>query len=539
MLKMLRCPTTHFVKSCVIHRFPSQICRRSFSALSFSLDSTNDETASSTSIDLMRRTHALESQYLSPLNLKVIGPLERKGGVDDRLTSLPFVFLLGNHSSGKSTFINHVLKRKVQDTGVAPTDDGFTVIAPGDKDLDQDGPALIGDPDLGFAGLRGFGPSLIQKTQLKVRSKVDIQNFMLIDSPGMIDSPANSVAGQSSSSSSHQDRGYDFPQVTRWFAERADVILLFFDPDKPGTTGETLSILTQSLVGLDHKLHIVLNKVDQFEKLHDFARAYGSLCWNLSKVIPLKDLPRIYTMYIPESQRLSSSSSSPVYSSSAQELQKEADKSIIKAALVELDSIKDEVVKEVFRAPERRVDNLITRLYDASRLLQMHASILEDVRAHFRREWWIKTGVVSVTLTVGTACTVSSVFAAAPISLQLLTAATTLASASGAQFFRYRSLAKLENQLTSESELTGFFKRKYSRHEDDAFVQALWKRVLPQLQHTMHTIGMYHLPKVTSKDLSGIEHVLNHDIPELRRIASPAEKSVAHQVANLFRSPSS
>lgn len=33
-------------------------------------------------------------------------------------------------------------------------------------------------------------------------------------------------------------------------------------------------------------------QVDQFSKMHDFARAYGSLCWNLSKVIPRKDLPR-------------------------------------------------------------------------------------------------------------------------------------------------------------------------------------------------------------------------------------------------------
>ncbi len=46
-----------------------------------------------------------------------------------------------------------------------------------------------------------------------------------------------------------------------------------------GTTGETLTVLTNSLTGMDHKLHIILNKADQFEKIHDFARAYGSLCW--------------------------------------------------------------------------------------------------------------------------------------------------------------------------------------------------------------------------------------------------------------------
>ena len=156
---------------------------------------------------------------------------------------------------------------------------------------------------MGFAGLRSFGPALIQKTALKIRKDVGI-NFMLVDSPGMIDSPTSHVmsSSQMHDASSNKnfivgqseisDRGYDFQQVTKWYAQRADVILLFFDPDKPGTTGETLSILTSSLLGMDHKLHIVLNKVDQFRKIHDFARAYGSLCWNLSKVIPRKDLPR-------------------------------------------------------------------------------------------------------------------------------------------------------------------------------------------------------------------------------------------------------
>ncbi|GMI27778.1 hypothetical protein TeGR_g456, partial [Tetraparma gracilis] len=217
-----------------------------------------------------------------PLNSSIRGPLEVNS---DKTTSLPFVFLVGNHSSGKSSFINYVLGRKIQTAGVAPTDDCFSIIAPGASDIDQDGPALIGDPDLGFSNLRHFGPSLIHHTQLKIRSGINSESFMMVDSPGMIDSPVTSSTTHLNSISRNtvMDRGYDFEGVVRWFAERADVILLFFDPDKPGTTGETLSILVNSLGGMDHKLLIVMNKADQFKKIHDFARAYGSLCWNLSK----------------------------------------------------------------------------------------------------------------------------------------------------------------------------------------------------------------------------------------------------------------
>lgn len=142
----------------------------------------------------------------------------------DRGTALPFVLLVGNHSSGKSSFINYVLGRPVQTAGVAPTDDSFTIIAPGPADRDQDGPALIGDPDLGFAPLRQFGPTLMHHTQLKIRTMTNNNgnsngdtggaagnNFIMIDSPGMIDAPANySGMLNAGESSRTMDRGYDF-----------------------------------------------------------------------------------------------------------------------------------------------------------------------------------------------------------------------------------------------------------------------------------------------------------------------------------------
>jgi hypothetical protein len=222
-------------------------------------------------------------------------------------------------------------------------------------------------------------------TNCQIRSQISTDAFMMVDSPGMIDSPVNrshydheyeggrgrsenmrsggppsDVWGRNSFQSAKMDRGYDFEGVVRWFAERADVILLFFDPDKPGTTGETLRVLTSSLPGMDHKLYIILNKADQFKKIHDFARAYGSLCWNLSKVIQRKDLPRIYTMCLPVQERYR-----------WQGYEAEHQVKSLGQGLQDLEATRDDVRAEVMKAPKRRIDNIITRLTDSVHMLQV------------------------------------------------------------------------------------------------------------------------------------------------------------------------
>ncbi|KAJ0410869.1 hypothetical protein ATCC90586_007905 [Pythium insidiosum] len=503
-------------------------------------------------IRLMQKTSQLESQVLLPLNERLLGPLDRKNK-EEKLPSLPFVFLLGNHSSGKSTFINYLLQREVQSTGVAPTDDGFTIIAPGSEDIEQDGPALVGDPDLGFSGLRGFGPALIQRTQLKVRKGIQA-NFMLVDSPGMIDSPkslhaaplggyyGSSPASMSLASNNWRgtgsglhgapspspfkessDRGYEFPEVVRWYAERADVILLFFDPDKPGTTGETLSILTSSLVGMDHKLHIVLNKVDQFKKIHDFARAYGSLCWNLSKVIPLKDLPRIYTMCIPVKRT---------------EQGEATTENGLGASLRDLDAMRDEVVNEVIRAPGRRVDNLITNLYDSSRMLQMHASVLEDIRQRYSRDKWRRAALTASAVVGGNALAGAAVFSGAPVEFAASVSVLSLLAGAGLLWNNSKALDQLQRDLLHEDTLNEQFRRRYGRQlaEGDEYVLSLWKRVLPALQVSMHTLGFNSLPKIKPSELEAIENILSKEIPALRRQCAPSDTSLAHKVAQMFRS---
>mmetsp|Transcript_10130 Transcript_10130/g.22797 ORF Transcript_10130/g.22797 Transcript_10130/m.22797 type:complete len:639 (-) Transcript_10130:50-1966(-) len=279
---------------------------------------------------------------------------------------VPMVLVIGNHSSGKSTFINRLMGLQLQETGVAPTDDGFTVLERhASVDEMEDGPTLLGCTDnRPFRELQRFGQAFVGRFR---RKRVVVgtgavkeedcylpEGLQVVDTPGMIDMPGNSmVVG---------GRGYNFMEVVRWFAKRADLILILFDPDKPGTTGEALDVLTKSLAGLDHKFLIVLNKVDTLDNSVDFARAYGTLGWALSKVIPRKDLPTIYNMY---NAGFGSGRAS-------QATGKDLDHKLPLEAFM---AKRDEVIAEVLRAKVRHWDNVVTSFEETLRQLEMVLTI--------------------------------------------------------------------------------------------------------------------------------------------------------------------
>ncbi|TMW68535.1 hypothetical protein Poli38472_006003 [Pythium oligandrum] len=324
--------------------------------------------------------------------------------------NIPMVLVLGNHSSGKSTFINYMLQQEVQKTGRAPTDCTFTVLVGGKREERLDGYALVRHAKYGFGDVqRLFGRDFVSQVEMKVVENsplLDDGGLMIVDSPGMIDPPG------SSSDRTDTDRGYDFKQVVRWFAERADVILVMFDPDKPGTTFETLDVLTSSLGELSSKVLLILNKVDDFRTVHDFARAYGALCWNLSRVIPRKDLPFIYTMYVPQDLRETpgandgsadkkrkSSNRGPAVDANDQ------NRGVQKMLEHEFDGTRGEIVREVERAPDRATDNILNLLKATASRLKMHVTLVEACKKEYfdLETFWKRVQIAGITTGVGVA----------------------------------------------------------------------------------------------------------------------------------------
>lgn len=402
------------------------------------------------------------------------------------ITGPPLVLILGNHSSGKSSFINYLLGEEVQKTGLAPTDDGFTVISWGETRDDRDGPGVVNNPELPYTGLRHFGDDLVKHLRMKRRPVDLLQNVILVDSPGMIDAAKAEGEG---------GRGFDFPGVVQWFAERADVVLMFFDPDKPGTTGETLQVFNKSLRGIDHKLLIVMNKMDQFLSLHDFARAYGALCWNLGKVIPRKDLPMIFNTFVP------------VPNAPEAALPTE-----------DFEAAREELIDEIRRAPARRVDNMLTQVQLFGERLRLHARVLDTAAQQLRSyRARIRAIVLLLTLLVGGGgafLVYSGGFS--ELAIALLGGAVLIGGAGLylASVLTRRREKRLLNDLPETARQ--LFARELLERDHGADMTELWDQISERTLRIATELGLLSFPKLRPRELSRLDEVIDEKIPELR-----------------------
>jgi hypothetical protein len=400
------------------------------------------------------------------------------------ITGPPLVLMLGNHSSGKSSFINYLLGEEVQKTGLAPTDDGFTIITWGETRDDRDGPGLVNNPELPYTGLRHFGDDLVKHLRMKRRPVDLLQNVILVDSPGMIDE-AKAESG----------RGFDFPGVVQWFAERADVVLMFFDPDKPGTTGETLQVFNESLRGIDHKLLIVMNKMDQFRSLHDFARAYGALCWNLGKVIPRKDLPMIFNTF------------TPVPNAPPAALPTE-----------DFEAAREELIEEIRRAPARRVDNMLTSVLLFAERLRLHARVLDasarQLRGYRNR---IRLAVLLLAaLSAGGGALIASSSGMSELAIGLFGAAALIAG--GGLYLAAVLTRKREQRLLQELPETArsLFARELLERDRSDDIRELWDLIADRTLRTATELGLQSFPRLRPRELSRLDELIDTKIPELR-----------------------
>ena len=478
--------------------------------------------------DLLKLERNVRSIYARKLSLLASRYRFNLPVSDKDVPGSPRVLFLGNHSSGKSSFINYIAGADIQETGMAPTDDGFTLVTYGEDEETLDGQTLVSHPELDYQELASLGPEFLAKLRFKTHPAENLRQLTLIDSPGMIDS-----------ASSQQLRSYDFRECVRRFAESADLILFFFDPDKPGTTGEAISIFTSELVGLDHKLLIVLNKVDLFDNIRDFARTYGTLCWNLSKTIPSKDTPRIYTTYLPGfATRPLEENAKPI-------------------PLEDFDISRDEVVSEIMRAPARRADNLVSGLLSHAHRLSVHVKVcLEAVSAYRRlvsRLWLGFTGILL--LAAGTGWLTQNWWFKSDWEVALreqkwealsepgIALGIVIVLATLFWWFLSLGLRNLRRSIETEEGVDVFFKRAYKDElslKKRADLYATWESIKPRILDVMRVHGLRSLSASTSskKLLRKLEAAIEKEIPALRRRVDFQNESTHDEQETVKQEPS-
>ncbi|GMR59767.1 hypothetical protein PMAYCL1PPCAC_29962, partial [Pristionchus mayeri] len=202
---------------------------------------------------------------------------------DPDFDAKPMILLVGQYSTGKTTFIRHLLEQDFPGIriGPEPTTDRFIAVMHSAEEGVIPGNALVVDGKKQFRALSGFGNAFLNRFQCSTLPNQVLESVTIVDTPGILSGEKQRI-----------DRGYDFTGVLEWFAERVDRIILLFDAHKLDISDEFKRCI-EALAGNEDKIRIVLNKSDMVDH-QQLMRVYGALMWSLGKVFKTPEVSRVY-----------------------------------------------------------------------------------------------------------------------------------------------------------------------------------------------------------------------------------------------------
>ncbi|XP_054719250.1 uncharacterized protein LOC129228592, partial [Uloborus diversus] len=172
------------------------------------------------------------------LNLELLAPRKK-------ITAL----LIGNHSAGKSSFINWYIEEHILKTGVAIETQGFTFITSGRKRETLTGNATLHlyphfKPLCEIKGLIDYISTEISTSKQK---KFSLVTF--IDTPGLVDGEMNYP--------------FDVDKAIKFLGNISDLIFVFFDPIGQALRKRTLNVVESLSAKHGDKIKLFLSKADE------------------------------------------------------------------------------------------------------------------------------------------------------------------------------------------------------------------------------------------------------------------------------------
>lgn len=261
----------------------------------------------------------------------------------------PMVMLLGQYSTGKTTFIKHLLKSSYPGAhiGPEPTTDRFVVVMSGPDERSIPGNTIAVQADMPYSGLTTFGTAFLSKFECSQMPHSLLEHITFVDTPGVL-----------SGEKQRTQRAYDFTGVTSWFAAKCDLILLLFDPHKLDVSDEFKRVIS-SLHGHDDKIRVVLNKADQVDT-QQLMRVYGALMWSLGKVLNTPEVMRVY---------IGSFNDKPVNEAAVGPIGKEL-----------FEKEQENLLSDLKDIPKKACDRRINEFVKRARAAKIHAYIISHLK---------------------------------------------------------------------------------------------------------------------------------------------------------------
>lgn len=261
----------------------------------------------------------------------------------------PMVLILGQYSVGKTSFIRSLLKQDFpgQRIGPEPTTDRFTAIMHTEDGQEAGrqvpGHALVMQSEKPFRALASFGNNFLTKFEGAEVCAPILRNVTIIDTPGVLAGEKQRIG-----------RDYDFSEVIKWFADRADMIIIMFDAHKLDISDELKTVL-DTLKPHQDKIRVLLNKADTIDS-QSLLRVYGALMWSLGKVVQTPEVCRVY---------LGSFWESPPK---------------LEENRVLLEREKQDLLNEMMMLPQNAVVRRINELVKRARSVKVHAYIIHYLK---------------------------------------------------------------------------------------------------------------------------------------------------------------
>lgn len=194
------------------------------------------------------------------------------------------IMLIGNHSAGKSTFINWYIEEHVQKTGVAIETQGFSLVTSGRRRESLTGNATLHLyphflPLTKFSNLLSYLTTEVSTSQQK---KFPLVTF--VDTPGLVDGDMKYP--------------FDVDQAILWLGNVVDLIFVFFDPIGQALCKRTLNIVEELNKANQGRMKFCLSKADEAGHESDRQRVMMQIVQEVCKRPGLNgtcfDMPTIY-----------------------------------------------------------------------------------------------------------------------------------------------------------------------------------------------------------------------------------------------------